>query len=41
MEETNFGHDDSILVINHFGSGRIEYIKFRDTILKGADLPLS
>jgi hypothetical protein len=27
-----------ILALNHFGSGRIEYIKFSDTTLKAADL---
>ncbi len=41
ISEKNFGNDDDIIVLNHFGSGRIEYIKFTDTTLKGADLPLT
>ncbi len=30
--------DDGIIVLSHIGSGRIEYIKFTDTTLRGADL---
>jgi hypothetical protein len=41
MDEKNFGADDHLIVIDHFGSGRIEYIKFTDTTLSGANLPLS
>ncbi len=41
MNEINFGGTDDLYVLNHFGIGRIEYIKFSDTTLKGADVPLS
>jgi len=42
MSEKNVGNqDDNIIVLNYFGSGRIEYIKFSDTTLKGATLPFS
>jgi hypothetical protein len=41
INEVNFGGEDDIYVIDHFGIGRIEYIKFTDTTLKGAKLPLS
>jgi hypothetical protein len=41
--ETNvdYGADDEIRVIAHFGSGRIEYIKFSDKTLSGSNLPLA
>lgn len=32
-------HPDDIVVYNHFGSGRVEYIKFSDTTLSGANIP--
>jgi hypothetical protein len=41
MNEVTFGGSDDIYVLNHFGSGRIEYIKFSDKTLSGANLPLS
>ena len=41
MDELNFGNDDDIFVLNHFGSGRMEYIKFSDKTLSGANLPLT
>jgi hypothetical protein len=41
MGEINFGGDDKIHVLNHFGGGRIEYIKFRDKTLSGSNLPLT
>ena len=33
--------DDDLYVLSHFGAGRIEYIKFTDKTLSGANLPLS
>lgn len=41
LDESNFGGGDNIYVLNHFGSGRIEYIKFSDKTLSGSNLPLS
>ena len=40
ISEANPGSDD-IYVYDHFGAGRIEYVKFTDVTLQGADLPLS
>jgi hypothetical protein len=37
-EEINGGTDD-IFVYNHFGPGQIEYIKFTDKIVYGANIP--
>jgi hypothetical protein len=41
MDEKNLGNNDNLIVFNHFGSGRIESIKFSDKTLSGANLPLS
>jgi hypothetical protein len=41
MDEVNFNADDNIYVLSHFGIGRIEYFKFTDKTLSGANLPLS
>ena len=41
IDEVNFVGDDTIFVTNHFGAGRIEYIKFSDKIVFGASVPLS
>jgi Ca2+-binding RTX toxin-like protein len=40
ISEANSGSDD-IHVYDHFGTGRIEYVKFTDVTLEGTDLPLS
>lgn len=40
MSEANARSDD-IYVYDHFGAGRIEYVKFTDVTLRGTDLPLS
>jgi hypothetical protein len=34
------GTGDDIFVLNHFGSGRIEYVKFTDKTLTPANMPL-
>jgi hypothetical protein len=39
ISETN-GSDD-IYVYDHFGVGRIEYVKFTDVTLQAGDLPFS
>ena len=41
MSVESFDSDDDIYVFNHFGIGRIEYIKFSDKTLSGANLPLA
>jgi hypothetical protein len=39
MSENKYGADDDIVAYNHFGIGTIEYIKFSDTTLSGANIP--
>jgi hypothetical protein len=41
MSEEIFNSDDDIWVYNHFGTGRIEPIKFTDKTVSGASVPLS